>query len=141
MEEENTVQKVMGIMKLIESMQNGITQEKPEEITQEKQEENIQPEGTRQEASTAFRTIKAAIPYLDPRYQRNLGLMIKLMEIDSLIHRYSVMTLGGQRVSPQNKRKMLDAVRNELEPRQKHILDIFVRIVEIKELMEVYQNE
>lgn len=94
--------------------------------------------------SPPLRSIKAAIPYLEAPYARGLGLIVKLIEIDSLLNKYGALERNmvyTQAITPDNKRKMLEAVSDELEGKQRQLLKLFMGIVEIKNMMEVYFNE
>lgn len=83
--------------------------------------------------SPAIRSIKAAIPYLDYRYQRNMGIIVKLMEMDRLINHYTVIAAENGR---DNSREMLMAVKNELPERSRGAADLLMKIMELKEIAE-----
>lgn len=83
--------------------------------------------------SPAIRSIKAAIPYLDYRYQRNMGIIVKLMEMDRLINHYTVIAAENGR---DNSREMLMAVKNELPEKSRSAADLLMKIMELKEIAE-----
>ena len=81
--------------------------------------------------SPAIRSIKAAIPYLDYKYQRNMGIIVKLMEMDRLINHYTVLAAeSGQ----DKSREMLIAVKNELPEHSRPAADLLMKIMEIKDI-------
>jgi hypothetical protein len=87
--------------------------------------------------SPAISSIKAAIPYLDSRYQRNMGIIVKLMELDRLLHHYTVLaTESGEDKSKQ----MLAAIKNELPENNKPIADLLMKIIEIKNITNVIKE-
>lgn len=81
--------------------------------------------------SPAIRSIKAAIPYLDYKYQKNMGIVVKLMELDRLINHYTVIAAQS---GSDNSKAMLTAVKNELPEQVKPAADLLVKIMEIREI-------
>ncbi|MGN1317385.1 MAG: hypothetical protein ACI4VF_00105, partial [Lachnospirales bacterium] len=82
-------------------------------------------------------TIKAAIPYLDEKYQKNMNLMVRFIELDRLIGNISALSTDENKDRPI---KILQAVKGELDVKKQRIIDIFVRVMEIKNLMEDMAN-
>lgn len=83
--------------------------------------------------SPAIRSIKAAIPYLDYPYQKNMGIIVKLMEMDRLINHYTVIAAENGK---DNSREMLMAVKNELPQKSRGVADLLMKIMELKEIAE-----
>ncbi len=81
--------------------------------------------------SPAIRSIKAAIPYLDYKYQKNMGIVVKLMELDRLINHYTVIAAQS---GSDNGKAMLTAVKNELPEQVKPAADLLMKIMEIREI-------
>lgn len=81
--------------------------------------------------SPAIRSIKAAIPYLDYKYQRNMGIIVKLMEMDRLINHYTVLATESGK---DKSREMLLAVKNELPEQSRPAADLLMKIMEIKDI-------
>lgn len=84
--------------------------------------------------SPAIRSIKAAIPYLDYKYQKNMGIIVKLMEMDRLINHYTVLAAQS---GEDKSREMLLAVKNELPEKSRPAADLLMKIME---LMEITKN-
>lgn len=145
-EEQNSVNDTLQIEKIVNLVnlfrkiqtQEPVKENNDDELVNNKpQKDNFEQDNN---SLSAIRVIKAAIPYLDYTYQRNLSFIIKLMEIDKLLKKYSALTVDGQSIKPENKKNMLMAIRPELELRQKKILDMFLKIIEIKEITEDLTN-
>lgn len=128
------IEKILSMVKLMNSMNN---REERDEPTENKTANEIV---EKMDAGTALNKIKAAVPFLDMPYKRNIGLMLKIMEIDSLVNNFRVMSLSGER-NNSIKRKMLMALRPELDVRKQKIVDVFVRVMEISDIMEGLKNE
>lgn len=87
-----------------------------------------------------IKTIKAAIPYLDFKYQRNIGIIVKLIEMDRLFKKYSDLEISSQSIDKDAKRKMLNAIRPQLDQRNQQVMDMFFKFIEIKNIVEVLEN-
>ncbi len=85
---------------------------------------------------TALQKIKEALPHLDMPYQRNIGIMIKLMEIDKLIHTFQTMSFDSGASSRGVKKKMLMAIKPELDHKKQQMLDVCVKAMEISDIVE-----
>lgn len=81
--------------------------------------------------SPAIRSIKAAIPYLDYPYQRNMGILVKLMEMDRLINHYTALVTESGK---DKAREMLTAIKNELPENSRCTADLLMKIMEIREI-------
>jgi hypothetical protein len=85
--------------------------------------------------SPAIRSIKAAIPYLDSKYQRNMGIMVKLMEMDRLINHYTILATES---GADKSKEMLLAVRNELPKQNRPAADLLMKFME---MLEIIRNQ
>lgn len=131
------IEKIVSLVKLFQGMQNINTPEEKintDENKVESEVNNLKLDVDNQ--APALRVIKAAIPYLDYGYQKNLSIIVKLIEMDGLLKKYSDLVVQGQNINPENKKNMLKAIKPELELRHQQMLDMFLKIVEIKEIME-----
>jgi hypothetical protein len=88
--------------------------------------------------SPAISSIKAAIPYLDCKYQKNMGIIVKLMEMDRLINHYTVLAAKS---GEDKSREMLTAVKNELPEQSRPVADLLMKIMEIKNITESLKEE
>ena len=57
------------------------------------------------QVNDGVKTIEKAIPYIDPKYQKNLEIMVKIMELQKVINSFSAITIQSK--NPEEKsRKM-----------------------------------
>ena len=123
------IEKILSVMKLVNNMNSVNNQDNTTSNTT----------GTeiveKMDGTTALNKIKDAIPFLDMPYQKNLGLIVKLMEIDKLVNNFRVMSASG---TPDNgiKKKMLLAIKPELDTRKQKMVDVFVKVMVITDLVE-----
>lgn len=126
--EENTIdmsqlERIMSVVKLMQSINGGDASAQVQETAGY---DNV----------TALQKIKEALPHLDTPYQRNLGIMIKLMEIDKLIHTFQAMSFDSGNSSRGVKKKMLMAIKPELDYKKQQVLDVCVKAMEISDIVE-----
>lgn len=95
-------------------------------------EEHIEP--TKQ-TNDGIKTIEKAIPFIDPKYQKNIEIMVKIMELQKVINSFSAITIQSKNPQEQSK-KMLMAIKPELDNKKQKMLDLFVKVIEIKTIME-----
>ena len=64
------------------------------------------------QVNDGVKTIEKAIPYIDPKYQKNLEIMVKIMELQKVINSFSAITIQSK--NPEEKsRKMLRSACNK----------------------------
>lgn len=85
---------------------------------------------------TAESAIQTIMPYTNKQLQQRLELIIKAISVNRLLQKYSKLSIETQQINT-NKREMLTALRQELNPHNQQVLDLFLKLSEIKELMEV----
>lgn len=84
----------------------------------------------------AIRTIKAAIPYLDFEYQRNIGIMVKIIELDNLIKRYQNTAIAMDTGRKEGwQKEMLLSMKSELDKKNQYYIDMLVRFMDIKDII------
>ncbi|MCD8238000.1 MAG: hypothetical protein LUC92_01495 [Clostridiales bacterium] len=87
----------------------------------------------------AIKTIKAAIPYIDRRYRRELGVMVKLIEIDRLLNGFretgamSLEKAGGNM-------EMLRAIVPNLPKENRQMGETLVKLLEIKSIWDINEE-
>lgn len=80
--------------------------------------------------------IFAAIPFLDREYQRDLYVIVRLMEMRRVLSGEMLEARGRQEESPAlRRRKLLGAVRPYLEQEQRRQLDTIVKIMDVREIL------
>lgn len=95
-----------------------------------------------------LRSVKVAIPFLDIPYQKDLSVMIKLLEIQKLSNYYDekaklgdiqfTETQNSQAQSVQTKSRqaeMLRAMRDEMSGETRQKMDTMIKIIEATEMM------
>lgn len=136
MEDNFDIEKIMNVVKTIQAVSSPI-----EDVNTENEiKKVINDDFEHKNTTPAINSIKAAIPYLDTKYQKNLGVMIKIIEIERLLNNFQAMSIGGEN-NKERKIKMLQAVKTELDLKKQKVLDIFIRVMEIKDILEDMQNE
>lgn len=80
--------------------------------------------------------IFAAIPFLDREYQRDLYVIVRLMEMRRVLSGEMLEARGRQEESPAlRRRKLLGAVRPYLEQEQRRQLDTIVKVMDVREIL------
>lgn len=134
--------KIVKLMKVMGEL-NKINQEVNQEVLNEKNEikalEEKKPpiaDFDQDLQTPAIRTIKAAIPYLDFEYQKNIGIMVKVIELDNLIKSYKntaeAMTTGRKEGW---QKEMLLSMKKELDRKNQYYIDMLVRFMDIKDII------
>lgn len=79
--------------------------------------------------------IRAVLPYIDPPLRSRAETVIKAMSINRLLQRYSGLTAEAAQIK-SGRGEIIDELRAELDPRSRRLLELFVKLTEIKEIME-----
>lgn len=92
------------------------------------------------DSNSAFKSIKAALPFLEPEHRRSLGIIVKFIEIQRLFEVY-----GGAIASMREKsgndwdKAMLSLMYPYVsEPNQK-ILDMVIKVIDLKTVLDSYK--
>lgn len=94
-----------------------------------------------EDESTALRTIKAALPFLDLKYQRNLGILVKFIEMDNLLKKYKNMTVEAQSTNVDWRRGMLNSIKQQIEPKKQKIIDFMITAMDMKDIIDDIKKE
>ncbi len=90
----------------------------------------------------AIRTIKSCIPYLEEKYQRNVALIIKFIELQTLMDKYKFVSIESRNKSDENwKKGMLLAVKSHMAEEQKQKADILIQMMELQDVLKLMQND
>lgn len=80
--------------------------------------------------------ISAAIPFLDQEYQRDLYIMVRLMEMRRMLSGGLLEAREKAEQPPAHRRRqMLGAMRPYLSQEERSQLDTIVKVMELRELM------
>lgn len=95
------------------------------------------------EPNENVRVIKAAIPFLDKEYQKNLFLAVKLMEMSREFDS-GAMSLQCQSIREDSGEKqreaMLRAMRRQMTGENGRRLDVILKMMEARRLAEAVKN-
>lgn len=81
--------------------------------------------------------ITAAIPFLDQEYQKDLYIIVRLMEMRRVVSGGMLEARGRQEEPPSmRRRKMLRAVRPYLPAEERKQLDMLMKAIDMKEILE-----
>lgn len=122
------IEKILNVMKIVNNINNSNENIENKNLPSTEVVEAM-------DGTTALKRIKDAIPFLDMPYQRNIGLIVKFMEIEKLVNNFKAMSVSGNRDNGI-KKQMLMAIRPELDDRKKKMVDVFVKVMEITDIME-----
>lgn len=90
----------------------------------------------------AIKTIKSALPYLDYKYQRNIGVALKLIEIQRILDKYSSAVENMDITKNENWRKdMILAIRPHMEEEKRRMIDMLINLMEIKAILDRTQSQ
>ena len=88
-----------------------------------------------------IRSLKAALPYFEIDQQRNMAVIIKVMEINEMLSQYRRLAQGNTKYEADFNKALIMALREQVSDEQKKFIDMFVKIFEINRAMEVQNNE
>ena len=111
-------------------------QEKRQDIVASDTQEYISP-AEYESQNEGIRVIKAAIPFLDREYQKNLFLAVKLIEMNEDFDS-GAMSLQCQSIregtDEEQREAMLKAVRSQLSNENGRRLDVVIKMMEARRL-------
>lgn len=82
-----------------------------------------------------IQAVKAAIPYLEHRYQKKMLLFLKVIEIHRLMDMYGQMTANVGPQAADWRREMLTVFRPYIAPDKYAMVDLIIKFTEIKEIV------
>lgn len=81
--------------------------------------------------------LSAAIPFLDLEYQKDLYVVVRLMEMGRVLHSNALEARGKEMGSPSlRRRKLLGAVQPYLSASEQKGMQSLLRLMDMKEIME-----
>ena len=90
-----------------------------------------------------MKIINAALPYLDQNNQKTLYLLLKLLEIRQIQTMPNILESQSAEKSARRKesREMLIAVKPYLNQKEQNEVDIILKLIEMKKLMESMKGD
>ncbi|MBR1443222.1 MAG: hypothetical protein IJ583_06780 [Firmicutes bacterium] len=136
------IEKAAGIIQMIKilSENNDNSGNNTEIVKKETKQRHYIQEFDEELQTPALKTIKAAIPYLDFEYQKNLGMFVKIMEINSLMRKYRSVSVTSSDKNGNWQKAMLKDVSEQLEGRNKGIIQMIIKMIDISEIMQSIKN-
>jgi len=145
--ETDDIEKMMKMFKIIKMMNgsNDNTIEKKENIKKEEKKEDSHVNNyiipfDEEIQTPAIKTIKAAIPYLEYKYQKNMGIMVKIIELDNLIKKYKDVSSSGKNNDESWRKNMLISIRKYTSKDKQPIIDMIIKIMDINDIMKVLRE-
>lgn len=80
--------------------------------------------------------ISAAIPFLDREYQKELYVIVRLMEMRRVLGGGLLEAREKEEQPAIRRRKLLGAIQPYLQPEEKNQLETIVKIMDMKAIME-----
>lgn len=78
----------------------------------------------------------AAIPFLNPAYQQQMGMFVKILELKKLMDYYQKQALLIQAAEEKDwRRGMLQAVRPHMSQDKKHKIDLLMNALDMQEIL------
>ena len=96
--------------------------------------------------SPRLNALKAAVVYLEPQHQKNLSIMIKLMEIRVICKYYDNLSHGNTENPPRPirdanwRRKSLNAIMPYLDQNRQKTIRSFGQILEMQEVISNFEK-
>ncbi|MBQ6555577.1 MAG: hypothetical protein IJL89_10120 [Firmicutes bacterium] len=79
--------------------------------------------------------LRAVLPYIEPPLRSRAETLIKAVSVNRLLQRYSGLAAEAAQIK-SGRGEVISELQNELDPRSRQLLEIFVKLTEIKEIME-----
>lgn len=132
---DNQFENMIKMMKMFKAVSALNNLDKEDESKKEEINNYVQP-FDEQFQTPAIKTIKAAIPYLEFPYQKNMGILVKIIELDSLMKRYKTMAVNSQSQNNNWKKGMLLSIKPQMNEEKQKIIEMIIKIMDIKEIMD-----
>jgi len=126
--EENRKTELMNLAGRLERLRRLMGQDMPQPVQQSAQAVE---EGEKQE-----KMLMAAIPFLDQEYQRDLYVVVRLMEMRRMLTGGVLQARSRDTLPPSvRRRQMLSAIRPCLSQGEQTRLDTLMRVMDARELL------
>lgn len=126
--EENRKTELMNLAGRLERLRRLMGQDTPQEVSQSVP---AMEEGEKQE-----KMLMAAIPFLDQGYQRDLYVVVRLMEMRRMLTGGVLQARSRDTLPPSvRRRQMLSAIRPCLSQREQTRLDTLMRVMDAREIL------
>lgn len=126
--EENRKTELMQLAGRLERLRRLMGQDIPQEASQ--------PVPAMEEGEKQENMLMAAIPFLDQEYQRDLYVVVRLMEMRRMLTGGVLQARSRDTLPPSvRRRQMLSAIRPCLSQREQTRLDTLMRVMDAREIL------
>ena len=126
--EENRKTELMHLAGRLERLRRLMGQNTPQEASQ--------PVPAMEEGEKQENMLMAAIPFLDQEYQRDLYVVVRLMEMRRMLTGGVLQARSRDTLPPSvRRRQMLSAIRPCLSQREQTRLDTLMRVMDAREIL------
>ena len=127
--EENRKTELMNLAGRLERLRRLMGQDMPQPVQQSAPA--VEEEGEKQE-----KMLMAAIPFLDQEYQRDLYVVVRLMEMRRMLTGGVLQARSRDTLPPSvRRRQMLSAIRPCLSQGEQTRLDTLMRVMDAREIL------
>lgn len=127
--EENRKTELMNLAGRLERLRRLMGQDMPQPVQQSAPA--VEEEGEKQE-----KMLMAAIPFLDQEYQRDLYVVVRLMEMRRMLTGGVLQARSRDTLPPSvRRRQMLSAIRSCLSQGEQTRLDTLMRVMDAREIL------
>lgn len=127
--EENRKTELMNLAGRLERLRRLMGQDMPQPVQQSAPA--VEEEGEKQE-----KMLMAAIPFLDQEYQRDLYVVVRLMEMRRMLTGGVLQARSRDTLPPSvRRRQMLSAIRPCLSQDEQTRLDTLMRVMDAREIL------
>ena len=127
--EENRKTELMNLAGRLERLRRLMGQDMPQPVQQSAPA--VEEEGEKQE-----KMLMAAIPFLDQEYQRDLYVVVRLMEMRRMLTGGVLQARSRDTLPPSvGRRQMLSAIRPCLSQGEQTRLDTLMRVMDAREIL------
>ncbi len=88
----------------------------------------------------SIKTIKSCIPYLEEKYQKNVALFIKVIELQTLMDKYQEVAIQNRSSNKNWKKGMLLAIKSNMGEEQKKKADMIIQMLELQDVFKLMQG-
>lgn len=81
-----------------------------------------------------IKTIKSVLPFVDIEHKKNIGTFIEVMEANHILKEYNVLKNSENIEKIKLKKEAILAIKPHLEDKNKHLLDLIFKFLEINEI-------
>ncbi len=87
------------------------------------------------------KAIKSCIPYLEEKYQKDVALFVKFIELQNLMDKYKFVSTETRKRNDDNWRKaMILAVKTHMNDDQKQKAEMLIQVMELQDILKLARS-